>query len=197
MKRRELMNLAALGAAAGPALAFARPQPARPAGPALLTVTGAVARPNRRPFDPVFDQLMGKQQVRFEKGHAFDFGALAALPAVNIRPTLEYDGKPHQLGGPLLTDVLEAAGAPAGDGARLLLRALDGYAVQLSGAEARRYRFIVATHLDGQPLPLGGLGPLWAVYDADRFPDMAAQPVQGRFARCPWGLYHIEAQPAA
>jgi hypothetical protein len=57
-----------------------------------------------------------------------------------------------------------------------------------------RYRFILATHLDGEPMALGGLGPLWAVYDADRFPEQAAKPVPDRFALCPWGLFHIEVQ---
>jgi hypothetical protein len=46
--------------------------------------------------------------------------------------------------------------------------------------------------VDGKPMPLGGLGPLWAVYDADRVPEMAAQPLAQRFAACPWALYHIE-----
>jgi hypothetical protein len=59
-------------------------------------------------------------------------------------------------------------------------------------ADARRLGFIVATHLDGQPMPLGGLGPLWAVYDADKAPEMAAKTLVQRFASCPWGLYYIE-----
>jgi hypothetical protein len=54
--------------------------------------------------------------------------------------------------------------------------------------------FIVATRLDRRPMPLGGLGPLWAVYDADRFPEMAAKPVNQRFALCPWALYHIDVE---
>jgi hypothetical protein len=71
---------------------------------------------------------------------------------------------------------------------------VDGYAPTLTIADARKYRFIVATHLDGQTMPLGGLGPVWAVYDADRFPDMAAKPVADRFANCPWALFHIDVQ---
>ena len=52
-----------------------------------------------------------------------------------------------------------------------------------------------AAFQDGDRLHLsGGLGPLWAIYDADRFPDMAAQPVDQRFALCPWALYHIDVQ---
>jgi len=89
--------------------------------------------------------------------------------------------------------VVAAAGAPT-DAHNLLLRAIDGYAVAVSLADARKYRFIVATELDGRPMPLGGLGPLWAVYDADRFPEAAAKPLAARFSLCPWGLYHIEVQ---
>lgn len=114
------------------------------------------------------------------------------MPAVTIRPTLEYDNKPHELRGPLLTDVLKAAGAAA-DG-KLAMRAVDGYSPTLTMADARKYRFIVATHLDGQTMPLGGLGPLWGVYDADRFPEMAAKPVPDRFANCPWALFHLDVQ---
>ncbi len=37
-----------------------------------------------------------------------------------------------------------------------------------------------------------GLVALWAVYEPDRFPDMAAKPLPDRFAGCPWGCYYIE-----
>ena len=61
-------------------------------------------------------------------------------------------------------------------------------------SRAKAQRFIVATHLDGAPMALGGLGPLWAIYDADRVPEMASRPVGERFSTCPWALYHIEVQ---
>lgn len=191
MQKRQFM--AAVLAAAG-APAFAQGNSAKGLkGPALLTVTGAGVRANRGPFDPVRDQMMGKQKLNFTAAHAFDFAALTRLPAVTINPTLEYDSKPHKLSGPLLADVLKAAGV-TGTSGKLATRAIDGYAPVISIADAAKYRFIVATHLDGAPMPLGGLGPLWAVYDADRFADMAAKPVDQRFAQCPWGLYHIEVQ---
>jgi hypothetical protein len=162
----------------------------------LLTVTGAIGRGNRGPLDPALDQMMHKQKIKFEKAHTFDFAAITALPAVLIKPTLEYDSKPHSLSGPLLSAVVKAAGAPISDAAKLLLRAVDGYAVEMSMSDVRKYRYIVATHLDGRPMPLGGLGPLWAIYDADRFSEMAAKPVNQRFVSCPWALYHVEVQGA-
>jgi hypothetical protein len=190
MNKRQFLGAAAAGAF--PLGVQAASLPARPAGPALLTVTGAISRANRGPFDPVLDQMMHKHGVGFRKAYVFDDAALQALPAVTIRPTLEYDNKTHELRGPLLLDVLAQAGAAPSDKSILVLRAVDGYNVELPAVQARARRFIVATHVDGKRMPLGGLGPLWAVYDADRVPEMAAQPPAQRFAACPWALYHID-----
>ncbi|WP_313702932.1 molybdopterin-dependent oxidoreductase [Massilia sp.] len=184
---------AALATAALPSLpAMAASKAAPVKGPALLTITGAITRPNRGALDPALDQMMAKHKLAFASACALDFDALARLPAHTIRPTLEYDGKPHTLRGPLLLDVLALAGATLHDATRLALRAVDGYAAVIGVRQARAQRFIVATHLDGAPMALGGLGPLWAVFDADRVPEMAALPVNQRFGACPWALYHIE-----
>jgi len=189
MNKRQFLGAAAV-AGAFPVAGHAAPPSGR--GPALLTVTGAIARGNRGPLDPALDQMMHKHQVTFTKAWAFDYASLLALAPQTIRPTLEYDGKPHLLCGPLLVDVLAHAGATLTDRTVLVLRAVDGYNVELPVAQARARRFIVATHIDGNPMPLGGLGPLWAVYDADRVPEMAALPPAQRFTACPWALYHIE-----
>jgi hypothetical protein len=165
-------------------------------GPALLTVSGAIAKSNRGPLDPALDQMLAKHGVQFTKAWTFDSAALRRLPAVTIRPTLEYDAKPHSLHGPLLDTVLRAAGVAAGATAMLGLRAVDGYNAVLSLADARGYRMIVATHVDGQPLALGGLGPQWAVYEADRLADFKDKPLAQRFGLCPWGLYHIDVKAA-
>ncbi|MDO5626117.1 MAG: molybdopterin-dependent oxidoreductase [Pseudomonadota bacterium] len=184
------LALGAAGAAGGCASAGRAVGGAR-AAPALLTLTGAV-RANRGPLDKALDQMLAKHQITFERAHAFDFAALTALPARQMRPTLEYDARPHTLRGPLLADVLAAAGAPVDNAALpLALRAIDGYTVPITLGDARRLGLIVATHLDGAPMPLGGLGPLWAVLDADRIPELAAKPLAERFAQCPWGLYHV------
>lgn len=192
MNKRNFLAAAALVPGALPSLAQAAVGAAS-ASPALLTVTGAITKTNRGPLDSVRDLMMAKQKIAFQKAHAFEFGMLTAMPAVTIEPTIEYDRKPHGLRGPLLADVLKACGV-SGDAGKLAMRAVDGYSPTISIADARKYRFIVATHLDGKPMPLGGLGPLWAIYDADRFPDRAAKPLDHRFAQCPWALYHIDVQ---
>ncbi len=194
MDKRQFITTATLCAAALPASA-ARPT-ATQRGPTLLTITGDIARSNRGAFDPAMDQMMAKHKIRFDKAWTFDFATLAALPATRIKPTLEYDGKPHALAGPLLVDVLKIAGVPTAATTAVLLRAVDGYAVRPTLGDVAQYRFILATHVDGSPLPLGGLGPLWAVYDADRIAEMAARPLAARFGLCPWATYHIDVQAA-
>jgi hypothetical protein len=192
MNKRQFLGTAALaGVSASISL------PARAAidnGPTLLTVTGAIGKPNRGKLDPVRDQMMYKQKLSFERAHGFDYAALSALPSIAIKPTLEYDAKAHGLSGPLLVDVMKAAGANLNGTTRLVLRAVDGFAVTVTVAQATAQRYIVATHLDGAPMALGGLGPLWAVYDADKVAEMAAKPLTERFGLCPWGLYHIDVQ---
>lgn len=193
MNKRQFLASAGLGLASLPSLATPAAGSDK-AGPALLTLTGAIGKHNRGAFDPDFDQMLGKHKASFDKAYTFDFAALTRLPAVTIKPTLEYDGKVHTLRGPLLQDVLAAAGV-SGDNYRLLIQAIDGYAVMVPISDIRKYRFIIATHRDGQALPVGGLGPLWAVYDADRYPDIASKPIKDRFALCPWGVYHVAVQP--
>lgn len=190
--RRQFLSATALAGVAVPMLSNAQHAPKTAHSPILLTVSGLISVGNRGPLDPTLDRMMFKQKLKFDKAQVFDFAALTAMPAVTIKPTLEYDNKPHVLKGPLLVNVMKTCGANITETTTFFMRAVDGYAAQVSAADAIKYRFIVATHLDGLPMALGGLGPLWGVYDADRFPDMAAKPLADRFIACPWATYHIE-----
>ena len=195
MKKRNFLHAALTGAIAGTGStaipAHAQNGPKAYSGPILLTVSGLIGAGNRGALDAL-DQMMAKQKIGFAKAHAFDFAMLTSMTAVTIKPTLEYDNKQHKLRGPLLMDVMKASGVKPAQKTALLLRAVDGYAALVPMAEVMKRRFILATHLDDRPMALGGLGPLWAVYDADRFPDMAAKPVTERFSSCPWAIYHVE-----
>jgi hypothetical protein len=188
-KRHFLCGLSA--ALAAPAWARQPHPTTAAASPVLLTITGAVGKTNRGAFDKTVDILMAKHGASFERAYALDYAAIMRLAARTITATLEYDSKSHRLRGPLLTDVLNAAGVSAAS-AQLHFRAVDGYSPTLSLADARKYGFIIASHADGRPLALGGLGPLWAVYSPDRFPETMAKPLPERFAACPWGVYLVD-----
>lgn len=197
MNKRDLLARCATAAtAASAAAAGLLSSPAQAAkaktGPTLLTVGGLLGRANRAALDPVLEQMMGKHGVKFSQALALDAAALNALPQVTITPTLEYDAKPHRLSGPLLTTVLASAGVNLNANLLIGLRAVDGYNVAIKLDDVKTYQMLVATHLDGQPMGLGGLGPQWAVYDADRLPAFKDKPLKDRFALCPWGLYYID-----
>ena len=194
MHKRQFLTAAAVAGAL--ALSANAATKAAGAAPVLLTVGGEIGKGNRGPLDKVVDQMMGKHGVQFSRAHSFDAAALQRLPAVSIRTTLEYDNQLHQLSGPLVATVLGAAGANLKAPLRIGLRAVDGYNVNISTADVQAYRMIVATHIDSQPMALGGLGPQWAVYDADVLPAFKDKPVKERFGLCPWGLYHIEVKKA-
>lgn len=175
----------------------AAPRPAPLRSPVMLTVSGAIKKSNRGPVDAAVDQMAVKHGLAFDKAWTFDAAALANLPAVTINPTLEYDGKVHALAGPTLEMVLAMLGiAPGQPGVQLVLHAVDGYRVEIALADVRANNMIVATRIDGQSMAIGGLGPQWAVHDADRLPQFKDKPLNERFAQCPWGLFHIEVKQA-
>ncbi|MES2948292.1 MAG: molybdopterin-dependent oxidoreductase [Pseudomonadota bacterium] len=193
MKKRDFLTRSALLGLLPVATAQAADRPAR--GPVLLTVSGAISKGNRGPLDPALDQMMAKHGIQFDTALTLDAEALNRLPKVQIKPTLEYDAKVHTLSGPLLSTVLEAAGVAMTSAVSIGLRAVDGYNVAISLKDLLAYRMLVATHMDGKPLALGGLGPQWAVYDADRLAAFKDLPLKQRFGLCPWGLYHIAVTP--
>ncbi len=85
---------------------------------------------------------------------------------VTINADFPMGGDVHSFEGPLLADVLKAAGA---EGDTVTIRALDGYAVDLDFAEAVANGAVVALKRDGAPFALGDYGPTHLVFPrADR-----------------------------
>lgn len=195
MKKRQFLSTAAgsiisaLGVSAAPAHATTS---VKTSSQVILTVAGAIDRSNRGKTDNVIDQMMYKQGVHFSRAYTFDLAALEKLPSVTISPTLEYDGQPHKLSGPRLIDMLDFVGAKKTKDTRILFHSIDGYAPEASLDQVRKYDFILATKIDGKSLSIGGLGPIFAIYDADRIADFSQKPLNQRFAICPWGLYYLE-----
>ncbi len=181
---------AALPARAASDLALGTPAAARQ--PTLLTIAGRIGRANRGASHAVGDQLFKKHGVEFPQAFTLGLADLTRMPATTFRTTIEYDARVHELRGPLMADVLRAASVDLNARLDLVMRAVDGYSPRLPLVQVLQRRMIVATHLDGEPLGLGGLGPLWGIYDADAQPDLRDKPLPDRFAPCPWGLYFIE-----
>lgn len=152
------------------AVAMTAPAAAQEKGPTILTISGEIETANRGAVDPFDDVYLEFHDVAFDKAFAFDQSTLSALAQHKI--TTKYPGQDRtvEVEGPLLKDVLAAAGA-TGETAKLL--ALDGYAVELPLAELEKFPVVLALKNNGEWLGLGGRGPTWVVYPQDDFAELA------------------------
>jgi hypothetical protein len=175
--------LAAVICCAGPPLAK---DASRPHGPVVLTITGDVGQTNRGPLDPFVDKLMDAQGARFERAMEFDHAALSALGMHTIRVGYPTWPAAHEFEGPLLRDVLNAAGVTSG---AVRPVALDGYATDIPYSDLEKWPVVLALKMDGRWLSIGGAGPTWVIYPRDSFPELT----QDDDAKWVWGVSHLRA----
>jgi len=144
---RALCLLIALAASA--TVALAEPL-ARPTGPVVLTITGAIAETNA-PGKAEFDQAM-----------------LEALGADEIATATEWtEGKPTW-GGVRFSKVLDAVGA---NGTTVVATALNGYSGEIGMDLVEDFPVLLATSLNGAPLA-ADKAPIWIIYPTDDYPEL-------------------------
>jgi len=139
-------------------------------GPVILTISGSIANPSRGAMDPEQDKFFAYNEVEFDSAAQFDYAALQGLGIVSINADFPMGGPVHSFEGPLLADVLTAAGAT---GDTITIRALDGFAVDLDIAEAIANGAVVALKRDGVPFALGDYGPTQVVFPRAERADLA------------------------
>lgn len=140
----------------------------KPSGPALLRISGLVTQPN-----------MQQQAV-------FDMAMLQALPQHSFTTQTPWYAEPVKFTGPLLRDVLAAAGAK-GEGITAI--ALNDYRTEIPFSDALKYDLIVATLLNDQPMPVREKGPLFLVYPFDSKAELQAATFYNRSA---WQLRALQ-----
>jgi hypothetical protein len=163
-RRTVLQGLGALGLGwAGAARALEPPQ-----GPVVLTLSGLLRKPN--------DGI-----------HAhFDMAMIERLPQASFSTRTPWYAQARKFTGPLLRDVLSAAGA---HGSLLRAVALNDYWVELPIDDAARHDVVVARLLDDKPMAVRDKGPLFMVYPFDTQPELR-NPVY--YSRSAWQLRTIE-----
>ncbi len=169
--RRRQLHIAgalALGAACS---AFALPTPATAV---VLTVAGRVRGGSSEPNSTA--QGLAR----------FDMAMLAALPQHSFTTTTPWYANARRFSGPLLRDVLAAAGAQ-GDLLRLI--ALNGYRVDMPYVDTQRFDVLMARLLDGQPMAVRDKGPLFVVYPFDSLRELHSAIYYSRSA---WQLRRID-----
>jgi hypothetical protein len=155
-----------------------------PTGAAILTVAGNISQVNRPPSGKFEDPFFAYHERSFEKAFAFDFTMLEGLGMHRV--TIAYEGwpRPVEVEGPLLRDVLAAAGAAAGP---VTMVALDGFATELSPGDLAAQEWIVAIKENGRYLGIGQRGPAWVLYAPN-----GGNAAPEDEARWPWAVFLIE-----
>lgn len=151
-----------------PSFASATEALAKPEGRAILTVRGNVAITNDG-GTLVLDRAM-----------------LTALPQHEVRTTTEWTDGVKVFRGPLVSDVLAAAGA---DGSVVAATALNDYSVEIPMADFRTYPVILALWMDGAALTVRDKGPIWIVYPRDDFDELRSSEMNSRWI---WQLRSLE-----
>jgi hypothetical protein len=163
LNRRLFLALAPAWAAA-PALALDAPK-----GKVVLSITGRIGKPNAG------DRV------------DFDMEQLAALPQQSFTTATPWFKQPMKFTGPLLRDVLAAAGANGGT--TLTAVALNKYKVDIPAEDARLHRMVLARLLDDKPMSVREKGPLFIVYPFD---DDRALQSERYYNRSAWQLRTLE-----
>lgn len=178
--------LTSLLAAAAPALAAGKL--ASPQGPVILTVHGKIAAANRGALDPFDDAFLKSAGASFDKAAEFDRAMLQKLGMHSVTVKYSTWPKAHRIEGPLLADVLKAAGA-SGDLATVY--APDGYGAKIPLADLKAYPVVLGLKADGRWLGIGGRGPAWVVYPpADKYPALK----DADDSKWVWSAVHIEVE---
>lgn len=133
----------------GPSLRAAEPL-AKPTGPVIVTVTGAIDRTNS------------------PKGAQFDLQMLQALGVDHLATSTTWtNGKPT-FEGVLVRKLLDAVGA---HGKTISPTAKDDYAVDIPIDDFTRYPVLLAWGMNGQLLGRER-APTWIIYPKDDYPEL-------------------------
>ena len=141
-----------------------------PSGKVVLTVSGNVGAPN-------------------SKGRAsFDMAMLAALPQHSFTTKTPWYPQPRKFTGPLLRDVLAAAGA---QGHTIEALAINDYKVAIPADDAQQHPLLLARLIDDRPMTLRDKGPLFIIYPFDADERLRNTVYYGRSA---WQVKALQVQ---
>lgn len=131
--------------------------------------------------------------VRHEGGVAKDVtlgqAELEALEQVTIRTTTPWTTGARSFSGPSLQTILDHLNIKA---SRLHLIALNDYTAEITMQEIGPDYPIVATRIDGLPIPIRENGPFWIIFPYDADPKFRTEIV---YSQSVWQLSGLTAIP--
>lgn len=155
-----------------------------PEGRIILTVTGDLPAGNVPPNTLDDVGYFTYHELEFETGFGFDQAALDALDQVTIMKPLHGTDEPVPISGPLLADVMKAAGA---EGKAAIPLAMDGFSAVIEWSEIEEGAPILATRANGELLALGRLGPTLVMFPPTDDEELA----NSRVSQEVWSVIYI------
>lgn len=143
------------------------------AGKVLLRVSGKIANTNdkaKKSFNLTFDDLK-------------------KLPDATVQATNEWVPAKSKFTGPLIREVLKAAGAKP-DAKEVILVGADGYRARAPMADFTKFEVIAAHTLNGTRMTTETKGPLWIMYPMDE--RAADLPHNETGAKLVWNVVALE-----
>lgn len=142
----------------------------KPEGRVILTVSGAISQTNAG------------------ANAEFDMKMLEKLPQKTFSTQTPWYATPVSFTGPLLRDVLAAAGAKGG---KIVATALNDYKTEIPFDDAIKFDAIVARLMNDKPMSVREKGPLFIVYPFDTKPELRTETYYNRSA---WQLSGLKVQ---
>ena len=132
--------------------------------------------------------LTGRVRSSGPRGVTFDMPMLERLPQTSFETRTPWYPHANKFTGPLLRDVLAAAGA---QGTLVRAVALNDYRVDIPFEDTQRFDVLLARLLDDKPMPVRDKGPLFIIYPFDQHSELRNALY---YTRCAWQLKAIEVQ---
>lgn len=118
----------------------------------------------------------------------FDRDMLEAIGLTKLDTKTPWEEGVVHFEGPLFSALLDRIGAK---GETLILRALDGYQVDVPMSDVRNYRMILAMKRGGKWMGIRNKGPIWVIYPLDDHPEINNEIYSSRSI---WQLDRITVQ---
>lgn len=160
----------------------------RPLAALLVTLVGlSSAHALEAPTEPVVLKVGGRVSHPNRGATAqFDMRMLAQMPQHSVTVQTPWYPEPHKFTGPLLREVLAAAGA---SGREVEAYALNDYRVRIPMSDIEGHEVLLARLIDDKPMPVRDKGPLFILYPFDREPGLRTTVY---YSRCAWQLKALD-----
>jgi hypothetical protein len=154
-------------------------------GGGILTIHGEIGVVDRGPMDPETEPLFANLGISFDDACVLTFSSLIAMEQHTVRVDFPAGGAVRSFSGPLLRDALSIA-QMSGD--TLIVTALDGYQREITIDRIEAHDVILALRMNGDALPVGGLGPSALVWPRRSDPELAGMNDDDWV----WGVISVE-----